>query len=86
MSLDEVEILVIGLNVWGRAKDLDTALQNASRPKQYQVFVCHKETRMDDMGHVSYPKDCVPREICRKGVRPGKEIARFTPQNTGKQT
>lgn len=66
-SMDDVDILIIGPNVWGRAKTFDGALQNATRPKTYQAFVCHRDTRVDDMGHISYPKAFVPREIFRKG-------------------
>lgn len=67
MKLNEVKILIIGQNVWGRGETVKEALQNAYNPKQYQVFVCHKDTRVDNTGRVSFPLGCEPREIDRKG-------------------
>lgn len=79
-NLDEVEVLVITQNYWGRAKTLDAALQLAYNPKKYQVFICHANTRVDDMGYVSYPKNFVPREILRKGLGRSKGFASFEQQ------
>lgn len=77
MTLDEIEVLVIAQNYWGRAKTLDVALQMAYNPKKYQVFICHSNTRVDDMGYVTYPKGSVPREIFRKGLGRGKPFVTF---------
>ena len=84
-TLKEVQILIVAPFSWGIAPTLEGAIQNARKAggirhdgkEMWQAFICHKDTKIDCMGRCTFPAAFVPREITRKGIRPGKEIVTF---------
>lgn len=72
MKPEEMKILVVGDRVWGKGDTIGEALakmKGNGRSKEYVVFVCHPETRVDPDGFLNYPMDFPPKEIDRKGSK-----------------
>jgi hypothetical protein len=66
-----MKVLVIGDRVWGRGPTLPEALEavrkaNGRKPREYIVYACHPDTRVDDMGYMRHPKGFEPKEIWRR--------------------
>jgi len=80
MKLSDVRILVVGPFVWGIGLTIKEALAKARKPKKWQAMVCHKDTKVDGMGRVSYPIEHVPFQIAEGGYKKGEgRIIEFTP-------
>lgn len=70
-ALADLTILVIGNNgCWGRADTLEEAFANASRPKAYIAYICHKSVRVSEFdGSLTWNRGFAPRVISRKGTK-----------------
>lgn len=66
-----MKVLVIGPNVWGRGDTLDEALKKAREFVKFkEVFICHPDTRVTEMGNLEYPEGFRPKKIHeRTGTR-----------------
>jgi hypothetical protein len=74
LNLSDVQILVIGDRVWGRAKTLKEALKNAGKPRQYIAYLCTEGTALNSMGNITYPNEKqAPIEFHRVGIKEEKD-------------
>jgi hypothetical protein len=69
MSPQDMKMMVIGPNVWGKGDTLDEALEKAGRPKQYIAYIVHKDTMFDVYGRFHYIDGQEPKEVFRKEPR-----------------
>lgn len=78
LSIDDLCFLCYGpfCYGWGNTPDeaLEAAARNApfmmrsgGRLKSYQLLLVHKDTNIDDMGAISFPKHCPPRTVGTRG-------------------
>lgn len=76
-TLATFKILVLCQNYWGKGQTIKEALarireESGRYPRKYLVFACHPDTRVDDLGRLTYPRDSPAREIDRVGLPPDR--------------
>lgn len=72
MKPQDMKILVIGDQVWGKGDTLNEALKNMRKngqSKAYIAYIIHPDSWVDGMGSISYPTDYPPKEFHRVGVK-----------------
>lgn len=73
LFLSDVRLLVLGPDVWGRGETLAEAMAKASNPKVYQVYLVHKDTRVDEMGGFVFPAGYVPVKVHEHAPKPKRK-------------
>jgi hypothetical protein len=72
MAPQELKILVIGPNTWGKADTLNEALVKAQRPKWFIAYIVHPNTVVTQMGDIEYPAEYPPKQFHEKTPRKKK--------------
>lgn len=74
MNMNDVWVLVVGDRVWGKGETMKEALtkmRKNGKSSKYLVYIAHKDSYVDDMGSLCYPKDCPPKLIHKVGIKGG---------------
>lgn len=80
MTTKLTEFLAVGQNYWGKGLTSTEAInqfkQAGGSQKDYDLFICHPDTFVNDMGDFSYARGSKPGEnapLKIKKIRKGKE-------------
>lgn len=64
---EDMKILVVGDRVWGKGDTIKEALGKCpGKTKYYNVYIAHPDTRVDEMGYLTYPTGMSPKMIISK--------------------